>query len=214
MATASSAPPSAGDPSTPARGGKGDHVLGSSTVTHSEGWSWDADRSVRGRMTTKKHLKRRVRWRAAQTGEPYATALRRVRQQENPMSSSAHMSEDVIASCSFCGKPNTAVQRLVAGPGVYICNECVQLSASIIEDAARTTPEESSRRRSQYYSRSSEDILAMLRPLVGTADRIEAELAAWIDRLRAGGTDWAAIAGATGMSIDAVRQRFAAAPRE
>jgi len=38
-----------------------------------------------------------------------------------------------IASCSFCGKPNTVVERLVAGPGVYICNECVVLSQRIID---------------------------------------------------------------------------------
>jgi ATP-dependent Clp protease ATP-binding subunit ClpX len=61
--------------------------------------------------------------------------------------------QDVIASCSFCGKPDTAVLRLVAGPGVYICNECIELSATIVEDPARATSEESSRRRPQYYDR-------------------------------------------------------------
>lgn len=34
------------------------------------------------------------------------------------MSTTTPSAEDVIASCSFCGKPNTEVQRLVAGPGV------------------------------------------------------------------------------------------------
>lgn len=73
-------------------------------------------------MTTKKHLKRRVRSRAARTGEPYATALRSIRQdQENRMPSAALPTTDVIASCSFCGKPDAAVQTLVAGPGdVYL----------------------------------------------------------------------------------------------
>jgi hypothetical protein len=46
-------------------------------------------------MTTKKHLKRRVRSRAAETGEPYATALRKIRhQQENRIADSAGMSSD------------------------------------------------------------------------------------------------------------------------
>ena len=120
----------------------------------------------------------------------------------------ATSTEDVIASCSFCGKPDTAVQRLVAGPGVYICNECVELSAAVIEDAARTTSEESSRRRSQYYDRSTEDILAMLPPLVRSADRVERELTGWVNRLRAQRADWQTIAGATGMSVDAARRRF------
>ena len=29
--------------------------------------------------------------------------------------------------CSFCGKPQSQVKRLVAGPGVYICDECVEM---------------------------------------------------------------------------------------
>ena len=112
-------------------------------------------------MTTKKHLKRRVRSRAAQTGEPYATALRNIRkQQENPMASTTAPTRDVIASCSFCYKPDTTVERLVAGPGVYICHECVDLSATIVESSARTSGEESSRRRAEYYNRSSPPPLA------------------------------------------------------
>ena len=36
--------------------------------------------------------------------------------------------------CSFCGKLQEQVKRLVAGPGVYICDECVELCNEIIED--------------------------------------------------------------------------------
>ena len=36
--------------------------------------------------------------------------------------------------CSFCGKPQGQVRRLIAGPNVYICDECVQLCREIIED--------------------------------------------------------------------------------
>lgn len=35
-------------------------------------------------------------------------------------------------SCSFCGKTEDEVDRLIAGPGVYICNECVELSHEIL----------------------------------------------------------------------------------
>ena len=34
--------------------------------------------------------------------------------------------------CSFCGKPQEQVEKLIAGPGVYICDECVDLCAGII----------------------------------------------------------------------------------
>ena len=36
--------------------------------------------------------------------------------------------------CSFCGKPQSQVNRLIAGNGVYICDECVELCLSIIEE--------------------------------------------------------------------------------
>ena len=128
------------------------------------------------------------------------------------MPATATSAENVIASCSFCGKPDSKVQRLVAGPGVYICNECVELSAAIIADAAHTSAEEVSRRRAQYYDRSAEDILAMLPALFRSADRVEGELASWISRLRDQGTHWQTIADAAGMSVDSARQRFEAAP--
>ena len=37
-------------------------------------------------------------------------------------------------SCSFCGKPQTQVERLIEGPGVYICDECVALCSDILSD--------------------------------------------------------------------------------
>ncbi len=39
-----------------------------------------------------------------------------------------------IAKCSFCGKNQEEVLKLIAGPGVYICNECVHLCNLIIKD--------------------------------------------------------------------------------
>ncbi|HPU22140.1 MAG TPA: ATP-dependent Clp protease ATP-binding subunit ClpX [Thermoclostridium caenicola] len=36
--------------------------------------------------------------------------------------------------CSFCGKTQDQVNRIVAGPGVYICNECIELCSEIIEE--------------------------------------------------------------------------------
>lgn len=36
--------------------------------------------------------------------------------------------------CSFCGKPQSEARRLIAGPGVFICDECVELCMSILND--------------------------------------------------------------------------------
>jgi len=39
--------------------------------------------------------------------------------------------------CSFCGKSQSEVRKLIAGPGVYICNDCVELCNEIIKDDGR-----------------------------------------------------------------------------
>lgn len=39
-----------------------------------------------------------------------------------------------LHACSFCGKPQEEVERLIAGPGAYICNECVKLCSEILDD--------------------------------------------------------------------------------
>jgi ATP-dependent Clp protease ATP-binding subunit ClpX len=42
--------------------------------------------------------------------------------------------EDGQLECSFCGKSQDEVKKLIAGPGVYICNECVDLCNDILEE--------------------------------------------------------------------------------
>ncbi|MCL1975206.1 MAG: ATP-dependent Clp protease ATP-binding subunit ClpX [Firmicutes bacterium] len=51
--------------------------------------------------------------------------------------------DKAIARCSFCGKSQNQVLKLIAGPGAYICNECIELCNEIIsEDVAETFSEE------------------------------------------------------------------------
>ncbi len=44
-----------------------------------------------------------------------------------------------ILSCSFCGKSQNDVRKLIAGPGVYVCNECIDICNEIINDDEQTT---------------------------------------------------------------------------
>src|SRR5690606_40453456 len=39
-----------------------------------------------------------------------------------------------LVKCSFCGKSQKQVKKLIAGPGVYICDECIELCNEIIEE--------------------------------------------------------------------------------
>ena len=48
--------------------------------------------------------------------------------------------EPSVVRCSFCGKAQEDVHRIIAGPGVNICNECVELCREIIEEDAEAEP--------------------------------------------------------------------------
>ncbi|MBD0346659.1 MAG: ATP-dependent Clp protease ATP-binding subunit ClpX, partial [Coleofasciculus sp. Co-bin14] len=41
---------------------------------------------------------------------------------------------DSYLRCSFCGKSSEQVRKLIAGPGVYICDECVELCNEILDE--------------------------------------------------------------------------------
>ena len=62
--------------------------------------------------------------------------------------------------CSFCGKSQNDVRKLIAGPTVYICDECIELCNDIIaeewEEATQPrAPEPSQARRDQDRSSTS-----------------------------------------------------------
>ena len=41
---------------------------------------------------------------------------------------------DAHLKCSFCGKSQDQVRKLIAGPGVYICDECIDLCNEILDE--------------------------------------------------------------------------------
>ena len=49
--------------------------------------------------------------------------------------------QERIVKCSFCGKPQEVVKKIIAGPGVYICDECIALCQDIIEEEVYDTEE-------------------------------------------------------------------------
>ncbi|UED86386.1 ATP-dependent Clp protease ATP-binding subunit ClpX [Streptomyces profundus] len=46
-----------------------------------------------------------------------------------------------LLKCSFCGKSQKQVKKLIAGPGVYICDECIDLCNEIIEEELADSPD-------------------------------------------------------------------------
>jgi ATP-dependent Clp protease ATP-binding subunit ClpX len=47
------------------------------------------------------------------------------------------MQSEPALRCSFCGKSQTEVRKLIAAPKAYICNECVDLCVTVLANTAR-----------------------------------------------------------------------------
>ena len=60
--------------------------------------------------------------------------------------------EEKHVRCSFCGKRQEQVRRLIAGPGVYICDECVELCLHYLDDDP-TSPRDSAYNRGREQGR-------------------------------------------------------------
>jgi ClpX C4-type zinc finger/TniQ len=108
--------------------------------------------------------------------------------------------------CSFCGKDNDPPARLVSGPGVCICSECVGLCTQIL--AGETAPETAAWRK-----RPDDELLASLPRMQAAAPQIEAAMHDYIDTLRTRGVSWARIGKALGFSRQAAWARFSGEDR-
>lgn len=64
----------------------------------------------------------------------------------------AKMDDQRELRCSFCGKRQDEVQRLIAGPGVCICNECVELCQSVLDDEPMSRSSRSQRQEQQQIN--------------------------------------------------------------
>jgi hypothetical protein len=116
--------------------------------------------------------------------------------------------EAVIACCSFCLKPNTEVDALVAGPAVYVCNECVGLCCEIIEGLPKERRGEP--RLLPWESADTLELaLANLPNVARAQEQVEASLLGWVLRARALGATWAQIGDALGITRQSAWERFA-----
>src|ERR1700734_702679 len=120
---------------------------------------------------------------------------------------SAVTEQPVIAACSFCLKPNTEVRRLVAGPGVFICDGCVALCAELVDGPPAATPHLAA----WDQATSVEEALASLPRIAAAGAQVEQHLAGWVHKARAVGATWARIGEALGMTRQSAWERFSGA---
>ena len=110
--------------------------------------------------------------------------------------------------CSFCGKAQTEVKTLIAGPGVFICDECVQLCQTIIDkQAGAQTPQEAPNPLLPDNA-PTENLLKTLAGYNGAFERIDASMQDMVDILREREVSWAMIGQALDVSRQAAWKRF------
>ncbi len=102
--------------------------------------------------------------------------------------------------CSFCGKSEKEVARLIGGPNVYICGSCVGTCNKILEATPATS--------GGWETMTSEELLAGLKTAEATVEAMRAVLQAMIDELRRRSVSWEAIGKTLGISRQAAWERF------
>ncbi|HST50033.1 ClpX C4-type zinc finger protein [Jatrophihabitans sp.] len=124
-------------------------------------------------------------------------------------------------ACSFCAKPAPEVAKIIAGPGIYICNECVQLCTEILAADAgppADQPDAPSDAQSEevdppaeltyWQEMTDEQLLAQLPKIARVADQVEGSLTTWVRRTRSRGVSWARIGVALDMTRQSAWERF------
>ncbi len=103
-------------------------------------------------------------------------------------------------SCSFCGKRDSQVAKLLGGPKVHICDVCVGVCNKILEATPSTF--------SGWEAMTDAQLLDSLGPAVATVEATRTILQTQIDTLRKRGISWSNIGGALGISRQAAWERF------
>ncbi|MEV4833496.1 ClpX C4-type zinc finger protein [Nonomuraea sp. NPDC049486] len=113
--------------------------------------------------------------------------------------------QDLEIRCSFCTKSKDEVGKMIAGAGVYICDECVGLCNAVLE-----MPRESSSTAEIPWpdTMSDQEILDFLPRIAAVSAQVDANLQVWVDRLRDRGVSWARIGAAMGTARQSAWERF------
>jgi hypothetical protein len=113
-----------------------------------------------------------------------------------------------VYRCSFCGKAQVEVRTLVAGPGVFICDECVQLCQQIIKKEKHKPAAQEVPNQLLPDNAPTETLLKTLAGYDGAFERIDAGMQDIADILREREVSWATIGQALAVSRQAAWKRF------
>jgi hypothetical protein len=111
-------------------------------------------------------------------------------------------------NCSFCTKPSSAVAKVIAGPGVYICNECIQLCNDILEEEQQQASPAGTQLPAREEAMTDEEILALLPRIASVSEQTDASLQRLVTVLRGRGVTWARIGAALQITRQSAWERF------
>ena len=111
-------------------------------------------------------------------------------------------------SCSFCAKPSSAVAKVIAGPGVYICNECVRLCNDILTEEQQAPSPPGTQLPAREAAMTDEEILALLPRIASVSAQTDASLQRLVTVLRGRGVTWARIGAALQVTRQSAWERF------
>ena len=111
------------------------------------------------------------------------------------------------AACSFCLKSPDSVAKMIGGPGVFICDECVGLCNDIL--AIEGDPKPGVDAVDGWRQRlSDEELLAHLPKVAAAAQQVERHLIAWVREARERAITWTRIGESLGMTRQSAWERF------
>ena len=113
----------------------------------------------------------------------------------------------VQVRCSFCAKPSSEVEKVIAGPGVYICNQCVGLCSEILL-AEQGKPSVPVAQRPAWEEMTDEQILELLPRITAVGEQTEASLQRLVAILRERRVTWARIGAALQVTRQSAWERF------
>jgi hypothetical protein len=120
--------------------------------------------------------------------------------------------------CSFCAKLDSEVSKIIAGPGIFICDECVRLCNEILAagteaDSAGSEADSAgsaggTEKLAPWDRMTDEQMLDHLPRIAAVGTQVESSLHGWVARLRVNGVTWSRIGAALGMTRQSAWGRF------
>ena len=110
--------------------------------------------------------------------------------------------------CSFCGKSQHEVKKLIAGPAVFICDSCVALCVGIIDASPDPDPSKPPAKLDWPENVATENLLGLLKAQDKTFGEVAARLQKSVEILRQREISWQQIGDALGVSRQAAWERF------